>query len=222
MREELANYFTDLAKESSQMSFKQYDYDIDPAKAHEYTVTTNGTIVVARNGRKEMLQVPVQFETARAALKTLDKEVQQRLLTVVKPKRVVLFTQGHNERWFEKGATDSDQRPGVRDLREVMRDQGHEVRAFGAADGLMTDVPKDATLIDDRRSSEAVRARGDRDADALLRQRRQDLRRARPGERRRSARSCSARWGSSSTRSRWPTSRRSGAARTRTPTTPTS
>ncbi len=147
VREELANYFSDLAKESSQMSFKQYDYDIDPAKAHEYTVTTNGTIVVARNGRKEMLQVPVQFETARAALKTLDKEVQQRLLTVVKPKRVVLFTQGHNERWFEKGANDSDQRPGVRDLREVMRDQGHEVRAFGAADGLMTDVPKDATLV---------------------------------------------------------------------------
>src|SRR4029077_12625745 len=101
----------------------------------------------ARNGRKEMLQVPVQFETARAALKTLDKEVQQRLLTVVKPKRVVLFTQGQNERWVEKGATDSAQRPGVRDLREVMRDQGHEVRAFGAADGLMTDVPKDATLI---------------------------------------------------------------------------
>jgi hypothetical protein len=147
VREELANYFTDLSKESSQLSFHQYDFDIDPQKAHELTVTTNGTVVVARNGRKEMLQVPVQFETARSALKTLDKEVQQRLLTVVKPKRVVLFTQGHNERWFEHGTNDTDQRPGLRDLRELMRDQGYEVRSFGAADGLMTDAPKDATMV---------------------------------------------------------------------------
>ncbi len=147
VREELANYFADLSKESSQLTFHQYDYDIDPQKAHELTVTTNGTVVVARNARKEMIQVPVQFETARNALKTLDKEVQQRLLTVVKPKRVVLFTQGHNERWFEHGSNDTDQRPGLRDLRELMRDQGYEVRSFGAADGLMTDAPKDATLV---------------------------------------------------------------------------
>ncbi len=147
VREEISNYFTDLAKESSQLTFHQYDYDIDPQKAHELTVTTNGTVVVARNARKEMIQVPVQFETARNALKTLDKEVQQRLLTVVKPKRVVLFTQGHNERWFEHGSNDPDQRPGMRDLRELMRDQGYEVRSFGAADGLMTDVPKDGTMV---------------------------------------------------------------------------
>jgi len=147
VREELANYFVDLSKESSQLTFHQYDYDIDPQKAHELTVTTNGTVVVSRNARKEMIQVPVQFETARNALKTLDKEVQQRLLTVVKPKRVVLFTQGHNERWFEHGTSDADQRAGLRDLRELMRDQGYEVRSFGAADGLMTDAPKDATLV---------------------------------------------------------------------------
>jgi len=35
----------------------------------------------------------------------------------------------------------------MRDLREVMRDQGHEVRSFGPADGLMTDVPKDASIV---------------------------------------------------------------------------
>ncbi|HET6149916.1 MAG TPA: DUF4350 domain-containing protein [Polyangia bacterium] len=148
VREEVNNYFTELARESNQLQFKAYDFDLEPTRARDLTVTANGTIAVSRNARKELLQVPTQLETARSALKTLDKEVQQRLLTVVKPKRVVLFTQGHNERWFEKGAlNDADQRPGMRDLREVMRDQGHEVRSFGAADGLMTDVPKDATLV---------------------------------------------------------------------------
>ena len=147
VREEVANYMTDLARESNQLRFSQYDYDIDPTKARDYTVTTNGTIVVARNARKELIQIPNQMESARASLRTLDKEIQQRLLTVVKPKRVVLFTQGHGERWFEKSTDPSDQRPGMRDLREVLRDQGHEVRSFGAADGLMNEVPKDATLV---------------------------------------------------------------------------
>jgi hypothetical protein len=148
VREEVNNYFIDLARESSQLQFKAYDFDIDPNKARDLTVTANGTIAVGRNGRKELLQIPTQLETARTALKTLDKEVQQRLLTIIKPKRVVMFTQGHNERWFEKGAaSDADQRPGIHDLREVLRDQGYEVRAFGQADGLMNDVSKDATLV---------------------------------------------------------------------------
>jgi len=42
---------------------------------------------------------------------------------------------------------DTDKRPGLRDLREVLADQGHEVRDISASDGLMTDIPKDATVV---------------------------------------------------------------------------
>jgi hypothetical protein len=148
VREEVVDYFKDLARESGQLKLMTFDRDIDPAKAREYGVSANGTIVISRGGRREQLTVPQQLESARSALRSLDKDVQQRLLTVLKPKRVTLITQGHNERTHEKAVTpENEQRPGIRDLRDLLMNQGHEVRYFGAADGLMSDVPKDAQLV---------------------------------------------------------------------------
>ncbi|HEX2659064.1 MAG TPA: Gldg family protein, partial [Polyangia bacterium] len=146
VREEADNYFTDLAKESAQLQVVHYDHDIDPVKAKEMGAAANGTIVFARGARKEQLPLQVQMESARAALKTLDREVQQRLLSVVKPNRVTAFTQGHGER-TASALSDSDKRPGIRELRNALSDQGHQVRDLGPADGLATDVPKDITLV---------------------------------------------------------------------------
>jgi hypothetical protein len=146
VREEVESYFTDLSKESNQLKLSVYDFDIDPAKAKSYGVSANGTVVFSR-GRKELLSIPPQLESARAALRTLDKEVQQRLLTVIKPKRVTLITQGHEERSLEKGAGESDKRSPIHDLRDLLIDQGHDVRNISASEGLMTDIPKDATLV---------------------------------------------------------------------------
>ncbi|MEO5769192.1 MAG: DUF4350 domain-containing protein [Polyangia bacterium] len=146
VREEVDSYFTDLARESGKLKVEHYDFDIDPAKAKEYNVSANGIIVFARGGHKELLGLQLQLENARPGLKTLDKEVQQRLLNVVKPARITFFTQGHGERTFDPTA-DADRRPGVRELRGALEDQGHQVRELGPAEGLATDVPKDATLV---------------------------------------------------------------------------
>jgi hypothetical protein len=146
VREEVDNYFGDLARESGNLKVEHYDFDIDPAKAKDLGVSANGIIVFARAGHKEQLGLQLQLESSRPGLKTLDKEVQQRLLNVVKPSRVTLFTQGHGERTFDPTG-DTDRRPGVRDLRGALEDQGHSVRDLGPAEGLATDVPKDATLV---------------------------------------------------------------------------
>ena len=71
---------SDLAKESSQLKITHYDFDIDPVKAKEYGVTTNGILVFVRGAKNEQLGLPKEIEGAKTALKTLDKEVQQRLL----------------------------------------------------------------------------------------------------------------------------------------------
>lgn len=146
VREEVDNYFRDLSKESPLLKLERYDYDIDPKKATEYGVSANGIVVVAREGRKEQLGLQLQLENARSSLRNLDREVQQRLLTVVKPNRVTLLTQGHGERSMNP-ANATDRRAGIRDLREALLDQGHDVRDLGPAEGLATDVPKDATLV---------------------------------------------------------------------------
>jgi len=146
VREEVDGFFADLGKESGQLKLEHYDYDIDPAKAKEFGVSANGIVVFQRGGRKEQLGLQLQLENARAGLKSLDREVQQRLLSVVKPSRVTFITQGHGERTSEPMG-DTDRRPGVRELRNALQDQGHDVRDLGPAEGLATDVPKDATLV---------------------------------------------------------------------------
>jgi hypothetical protein len=146
VREEVDSYFSDLAKESGNLKVEHYDFDIDPAKAKELSVSANGIVVFARAAHKEPLALQLQLESARPGLKSLDKEVQQRLLSVVKPSRITLFTQGHGERSFDPTG-DTDRRPGVRELRSALEDQGHEIRQLGPAEGLATDVPKDASVV---------------------------------------------------------------------------
>jgi uncharacterized membrane protein len=146
VREEVDAYLSDLARESSQLKVEHYDFDIDPAKAKELGVSGNGVLVFARGGRKEQLGVSLQMESARANLKVLDREVQQRLLSAVKPNRVTMLTVGHGERTADP-VDDNDRRPGIRELRNALLDQGHDVRELGPAQGLATDIPKDVTLV---------------------------------------------------------------------------
>jgi hypothetical protein len=147
VRDEVDEYLSDLAKESTQLKVSHYDFDIDPIKAKEYGVTTNGILVFLRGAKKEQLGLPKEMEGAKSALKTLDKEVQQRLLTVVRPPRSAGFTLGHGERTWERGETDTDKRVGIALLRDGLIDQNYDVRSVNPADGLMNEVPKGITVL---------------------------------------------------------------------------
>ncbi|HLK88882.1 MAG TPA: DUF4350 domain-containing protein [Polyangia bacterium] len=147
VREEVDGYMQDLARESGQLKVVHYDFDIDPVKAKEYGISSNNVIVFVRGARHDQLGLPKEIESAKNALRQLDKEVQQRLMMMVKPPRTVAFTQGHGERNWEKPTNDTDKRPGIKALRDVLVDQNYDVRYLGAADGLMQDVPKDITVV---------------------------------------------------------------------------
>jgi hypothetical protein len=147
VREEVDNYLQDLAHESGQLKVTHYDYDIDPLKAKEYGISSNSVVVFVRGTRHEQLGLPKEIEAAKNALRTLDKEIQQRLMMMVKPPRTVAFTEGHGERNWEKPLNDTDKRPGIRAFRDVLTDQSYDVRYLGSADGLAQDVPKDITVI---------------------------------------------------------------------------
>ncbi|HVU52747.1 MAG TPA: DUF4350 domain-containing protein [Polyangia bacterium] len=147
VREEVDNYLADLAKESGQLTVAHYDFDIDPLKAKEYGVSANGTLVFSRGKRHEQLGLPVQFEAARNALKTLDKEVQQRLMLIARQTKSAVFTTGHGERTWEPAGLLTDKRTGLTKLRELLLDQSYDVRTYGAADGLAQEIPKDTTVL---------------------------------------------------------------------------
>lgn len=145
--EEVNNYLKDLQKESAQLKVTHYDFDIDLLKAKELGVSTNGILVFVRGGRHEQLGLPVQMEQARSPLRTLDKEVQQRFMQIVKPNRTAMVTQGHGERGWDGPSSDTDKRAGIKTLRDILTDQSYDVRYVGTADGLGQDVPKDASLV---------------------------------------------------------------------------
>jgi hypothetical protein len=147
VREEVDNYMQDLGHESAQLKVTHYDFDIDPLKAKEYGLSSNGVIVFVRGTRHDQLGLPREIEAAKNALRTLDKEVQQRLMMMVKPPRTVGFTQGHGERNWEKPTSDTDKRATIKTFRDVLVDQNYDVRYVGAADGLMQDVPKEITVL---------------------------------------------------------------------------
>jgi hypothetical protein len=146
VREEVGGYFDDLKKESKLLEVQSYDRDVDPQKARELGVSGNGIIVVARGGHREQLSVGLELEAARAQLRNLDRDVQQRFLKVARPARNVYFVQGHGERSFDP-INDTDKRSTLRDLRAVLTEQGYSVRNLGAAEGLAQEVPQDAHVV---------------------------------------------------------------------------
>lgn len=145
--EEAYNYLQDLGRESGQLKIVHYDFDIDPIKAKEYGVSTNSVLVFSRGTRHEQLGLPKEIESAKKALRDLDKEVQQRLLMIVKPPKVAAFVQGHGERTWDKPTSDTDKRAQIKSFRDLLIDQTYDVRYLSAADGLMEDVPKDVTMV---------------------------------------------------------------------------
>jgi hypothetical protein len=147
VREQVDSYLYDLAKESAHLKVTHYDFDINPLKAKEYGISSNGVLVFVVGGRHEQLGVQTNIEQARSALRTLDKEVQQRLMMVVKPTKTVFFTLGHGERSWEASASDTDKRPGIRTYRDVLVDQTYDVRTFSIADGLGQDIPKECSVL---------------------------------------------------------------------------
>ena len=58
VRDEVDDYLNDLAKESSQLKVTHYDFDIDPIKAKEYGVTTNGILVFVRGAKQGAARPP--------------------------------------------------------------------------------------------------------------------------------------------------------------------
>ncbi len=145
--EQVAQYFTDLSQESPQLQVTRLDQAVEPTKARDMGVTTNGVIVIARGEQREVYTVGLEIDRARAQLQRLDQEVQKRLLNVARPRRVVYFTGGHGERSDDRVPPGQTPRPGVEQLKEMMRGQNVTNLPLSVAEGLGTEVPRDAAAV---------------------------------------------------------------------------
>lgn len=146
VREEIEGYFAELSRLSKLLEVQRWDQALHPAKARELGVSGNGAVVIARDALKEQIAFPLELERSRGQLKTLDQEVQKRLLAVTRKRKVAYFTVGHDERSGE-AAGDNDKRTTLRTLKAILTDQNFEAKDLGMAQGLGNEVPADAGVV---------------------------------------------------------------------------
>ncbi|WP_257454594.1 GldG family protein [Archangium lipolyticum] len=149
VRQALEQYFRELSRESGLLKVEVLDQAVEPARAKAMGVGENGSVVFSRGQRHERLKVPLELERARGQLQRLDEDVYRRLRVVARPRRVLYLTVGHGERGLmPQSATALEKaRPGLSQLEEWLRVLNVEVRTLGVAEGLETEVPRDAAVV---------------------------------------------------------------------------
>ncbi|WP_224372936.1 DUF4350 domain-containing protein [Hyalangium versicolor] len=145
--EAVAQYFRELGQESPQLQVEQLDQAVEPTKARSLGVTTNGVVVLSRGEQREVYTAGLDIDRARGQLSRLDQEIQKRLLTVARPRRVVYLTEGHGERSDERPIPGQTARPGISQFKELLRGQNVMVQTTSAAQGLGSEVPRDAAAV---------------------------------------------------------------------------
>jgi hypothetical protein len=144
--DEVRSYFDDLKKESTRLEVEDLDQPLEPVKSKELGVSGNGTVVISKGGRKESLNIGTDLEKSRTNLKGLDADVQKKLLLVAKSKRTIYLTAGHGER-TEDPLNTTDQRATISLLRNELKSQNFELKKLSAAEGLGSEIPKDAAAV---------------------------------------------------------------------------
>jgi hypothetical protein len=145
--EAVAQYFKDLGRDSPQLQVERLDQAVDPARARTMGITTNGVVAFSRGEKREVYTVGLDITRARTQLQRLDQEVQRRLLTVSRPRRVLYLTTGHGERGDGRAMPGETPRQGISQLKELIRGQNVDIHALSAAEGLAAEVPRDAAAV---------------------------------------------------------------------------
>jgi hypothetical protein len=139
---EVTSYLKDLTPLSPKFTYEMHDRLLEPSLAKDWKVTQDGMVVLGRGANQQPLAVGADMEAARAKLKTFDNDFQRSLLKASRETRNVLFTTGHGEMSYMAGTERSA--PG---LRRLLESQNYAIRDLGLAQGLGTEVPKDASIV---------------------------------------------------------------------------
>ncbi len=139
-------YFDELKGSSPKLEVTAHDQALEPTLAKELSVSGNGTVVLRKGGKKESVYVGLELEKARTQLKSLDQEVQKRLLQIARARRTVYLTAGHGERLQDPG-NQADQRATIDLLKRTLVDQNFDVRTLSTAEGLAVEIPRDAAAV---------------------------------------------------------------------------
>ncbi|WP_437910837.1 Gldg family protein [Sorangium sp. So ce327] len=141
---EVEGYLREVKAASPQITVEVQDRLLVPALAKEAKVTQDGVIVLSRDGSRETLTVGSDIKSAGAKLKSLDADFQKVLLKVIRPQRTAYLTVGHGE--LNESASSPEGRT-TKNLRKLLESQNYVIKDLGLAQGLGSEIPKDASVV---------------------------------------------------------------------------
>ena len=153
VKEEVKSYFEALGSATGKVEIEEYDRMVSASVAQKYSVTKDGVVVMVRGDKNEKLELDTDMERARrgkSKLRNLDREVNGKLLKLVREKRRAYFTVGHGE-MTDPDSLDPSLRGKVPErrtslLKRKLGDLNYEIKELGLIE-LTAGVPEDATIV---------------------------------------------------------------------------
>ncbi|WP_437617659.1 Gldg family protein [Sorangium sp. So ce1151] len=141
---EVEGYLREVRAASPQVTVEMQDRLLVPALAKEAKVTQDGVVVLSRGTSRETLTIGSDMKAAGAKLKSLDADFQKALLKVIRAQRTAYLTVGHGEMNEAAGAAEGRT---TKNLRKLLESQNYVVKDLGLAQGLGSEIPRDASVI---------------------------------------------------------------------------
>jgi hypothetical protein len=145
VRNEVERYLRSLAAGVPKLQVEVRDRLLAPKLARDLHVTQDGVIILSRGTTTERLDVGPEMEAARAKLRTLDRDFQEKLMKMVRARRTAYLTVGHGEINDPRGKAQEGRSSQI--VRMVLEKQNYQVKDLGLAQGLGNEVPDDAGLV---------------------------------------------------------------------------
>lgn len=155
VKDEVMTYFQSLRAAAGKVEIEQYDRYVSAELAAKYKVNKDGVIVMIRGDKHKTLEVDTNFAAARksrrnSTLRNLDREVNSRLLDLVRDRRKAYLTIGHGEvndpNSIDPALKDKVRARQLQVFRKRLADLGYDAKNLGLID-LAREVPSDATMV---------------------------------------------------------------------------
>ncbi|MCC6217287.1 MAG: Gldg family protein [Polyangiaceae bacterium] len=146
VRGEVERYLRELSAASPRLEVEVQDRLLVPKLAKELKATQDGVIVLSKGGVTESLVIGSELKSARAKLKTLDRDFQEVLLKLVRSRRIAYLTTGHGE-ITDTARAGGDSARTARGIRTLLQKQNYLLKDLGLAQGLGNEIPADADLV---------------------------------------------------------------------------
>ena len=159
VKDELLVYLNELARITGKVVIEEYDRFVDIEAATEWQASEGSLYLGRGDNAKESIYLGLDLDEARGNLRVLDSQIHEKLLLLMRERRVVYLSTGHAELNDPLALDDPGAGPRpdpgefygpqlpLQGLRAGLKVLNYDVVDLGVAGGLGDAVPDDAAIL---------------------------------------------------------------------------